>query len=598
LQTRSAEREERAGNVVTLEGDERTDAKARIGLGLLLGARLLLAGLSLGLAFTLDRIGATAGGPGIWGVYWTVAAAFFATIVSGLMVARTRKPQRFATAQVAIDITIVTSLVYFSGGGESVFTFLYALVVLYGALFLDRNGVVFSAGLAAAAYGFVLFGAELGVLPSLGMTGAVRPFPVLIAYWGFYAGALLILGMLANTLSAELHRTGAALDRRTTDLRRLRDLHLRTVESIGSGLLTTDVAGRVTSFNPEAERITGETADDVSGRILEDVIPGTAAHLEEAGATKVFDSTIGRERIAYRNLRSEDLFLGMAASSLRDEFGEQVGHVVIFQDVTGVVSMERELRQSERLAAVGEMAARMAHEIRNPLAAISGSVQVLQGTADEENFDPEQARLMGIVVREVDRLNQLISDFLRYSRPAPIKPEQVRLGSLIEEVAEMHDSRDGTGLEISLDLDSDVVVMADPAQLKAVVWNLWNNAKEAMEDMEAVGRLSVRVGRVSGDVPQDHRSGGRNEQDAGPDVERGTGWTAVLEIEDTGPGIAADVRAMIFEPFFTTKRDGTGLGLATVRRIVEQHDGLIEAFSDGGSGTIFRVSLRCVEADS
>lgn len=581
---------------MTLDEDERVDSRARTGLGWLLGARLLLAGLSLGLAFTLDRIGGTGGGPGIWGVYWTVAAAFFATIVSGLMVARTENPARFATVQVAIDVTIVTSLVYFSGGGDSVFTFLYALVVLYGALFLDRNGVVFSSCLAAAGYGFVLFGAELGWLPSLGMGGPARPLSVLGAYWGFYAGALLILGMLANTLSAELRRTGAALDRRTTDLRRLRDLHLRTVESIGSGLLTTDDAGRVTSFNPEAERITGETADSVSGRILAEIIPGTAAILEESKVDRTPDYAIGRERIAYRNLRDEDLFLGLAASSLRDETGEQVGHVVIFQDVTRVVSMELELRQSERLAAVGEMAARMAHEIRNPLAAISGSVQVLQGTAIDDESDPEQARLMGIVVREVDRLNLLISDFLRYSRPAPIKPEPVWLASLVEEIAEISESQGEANPEISLDLDHEVLVMADPSQMKAVIWNLWNNAREATEGM---GRLFVRLRRVEKDGSQDHPSADRNERGAGPGLERMTGWTAVLEIEDTGPGIGADGQAMLFEPFFTTKRDGTGLGLATVRRIVEQHGGVIEAFNvDGGGGACFRVSLPCMEVDS
>lgn len=198
--------------------DEHDDTKARTGLGWLLGARLLLAGLSLGLVVTLDRINAPTDPSGIWGVYWTVAAAFFATIVSSLMVARTRNPTRFATVQVATDVAIVTSLVYFSGASESVFTFLYALVVLYGALFLDRNGVVFSSSLAAIAYGFVLFGGELGLLPATGPTGAARPLPLLGAYWGFYAGALMVLGMLANTLSAELRRTGAALDRRTTDL--------------------------------------------------------------------------------------------------------------------------------------------------------------------------------------------------------------------------------------------------------------------------------------------------------------------------------------------------------------------------------------------
>jgi two-component system sensor histidine kinase PilS (NtrC family) len=583
------------GNAVILEGDERVDSNARTGLGWLLGARLLLAGLSLGLAVTLDRIEATEGGSGIWGVYWTVAAAFFATIVSALMVTRTKKPTRFATVQVAIDVTIVTSLVYFSGGGESVFTFLYAVVILYGALFLDRNGVVFSSGLAAMGYGFVLFGAELGWLPQLGIAGAARPLPVLGAYWGFYAGALLVLGMLANTLSADLRRTGAALDRRTTDLRRLRDLHLRTVESIASGLLTTDEVGRVTSFNPEAERITGETASAVWGRKLEEVIPGSSAMLEESGVENTIKLAAGRERISYRNVCNERLFLGMAASSLRDEAGNQVGHVVIFQDVTSIVSMELELRQSERLAAVGEMAARMAHEIRNPLASISGSVQVLQGSANDRTWDPEQARLMGIVVREVDRLNRLIGDFLGYSRPTAIQAQNVRLARLIEDVSEISRADGGEDLEVSLDLDDEVVVIADPSQLRAVVWNLWNNAREAMDGK---GTLLVRVKRVSRDASQDLMSAGRNAHGAGPGDQSSPEPTAVLEIEDTGPGIGAEARAMIFEPFFTTKRDGTGLGLATVRRIVEQHGGVIDAISGDGPGACFRVLLPCVESES
>ena len=260
--------------------DGGVNVRDRTGLGWLLGARLFLAGLSLGLAATLDRIQAVENDTGILGVYWTVGAAFFATIVSGLMVARTRNPARFATFQVAIDVTIVTSLVYFSGGRDSVFTFLYALVVLYGALFLTRNGVVFSSALAAAGYGFVLFGTKLGWLPLVAATSDSRPLSVLAAYWGFYAGALLVLGMLANTLSAELRRTGAALDRRTTALRRLRDLHLRTVESIESGLLTTDDRGLVTSFNPEAERITGASTERVLGQPLEDLIPGAGEILK------------------------------------------------------------------------------------------------------------------------------------------------------------------------------------------------------------------------------------------------------------------------------------------------------------------------------
>jgi two-component system sensor histidine kinase PilS (NtrC family) len=319
---------------VHAEDPEEVDPSARTGLGILLGARLLLAGLSLGLAVALDRIEGAGAHSSIWGVYWTVAAAFTATVVSGLMVPRARHPQRFATLQVAIDVAIVTALVYFSGASESVFTFLYALVILYGALFLDRNGVGFSAGLAAVGYGFVVFGTRLGWLPVRGVESQLLPLPVLAAYWGFYAGALLVLGMLANTLSAELRRTGAALDRRTDDLKRLRDLHLRTVESIGSGILTTDADGRVTSFNPEAERITGIAAAEAEGRTLEALIPGSRALFSEPGRGSGGPLRGSRDRIAYRNARGEDLFLGMAASSLRGEGPGETGHVVIFQDVT------------------------------------------------------------------------------------------------------------------------------------------------------------------------------------------------------------------------------------------------------------------------
>ncbi|CAM9645390.1 unnamed protein product, partial [Discosporangium mesarthrocarpum] len=310
-----------------------------------------------------------------------------------------------------------------------------------------------------------------------------------------------------------------------------------------------------------------------------------------------------RARLPYRNVRGEDLFLGLAASGLNDEAGRQIGHVVIFQDVTGVVGMEQELRRSERLAAVGEMAARMAHEIRNPLASISGSVQVLQSGPAASAQDPEHARLMGIVVREVDRLNVLISDFLRYSRPAPTKPERVDLTALVSDIAEMARSRTREGdAEITLSMDESVYVVGDPSQLEAVVWNLWNNAIEAMAGQHSERRLTVRLfrseaeaGRVQG-PPQVADPGGRNEEDGGLHSAASVRWSAVLEIEDNGPGLAFEVQEQIFEPFFTTKEDGTGLGLSTVQRLVEQHGGAITVSSRPGEGTCFRVTLAGAEA--
>ena len=575
----------------------------RTGLGYLIGGRLLLAGLSLGLAVAIDRMEGGSSHAGIWGVYWTVIAAFVATIVSASMVHRTADPARFATSQVGIDVTIVTALVYFSGGGESFFTFLYALVVLYGALFLDRGGVALSCALAGGGYGLVLFGVELGWLPSAPSDDGGRPLVLLFAYWGFYAGALLVLGMLANTLSAELRATGAALDRQTHDLRRLRDLHLLTVESIGSGLLTIDAAGVVTSFNPEAERITGMAGEDALGRALEDLIPGASEVVAASAAARVEQQGAGRGRLPYQNVRGEELFLGLAASGLNDERGQQVGHVVIFQDVTGVVGMEQELRRSERLAAVGEMAARMAHEIRNPLASISGSVQILQSGPQEAARDPENARLMDIVVREVDRLNVLISDFLRYSRPAPTKPERVDLSVMITDLAEMARSQAGFGgAVVSLDLEEGLCVIADPSQLEAVVWNLWNNAIEAMADNVGPRSLAVRLARSQDEAFRVQNPAqvpdpmGRNKEDGGPDLARCGGWSAVLEVEDSGPGLPPEAQEQIFEPFFTTKEDGTGLGLSTVQRLVEQHGGAISVRSRPGEGTCFRVVLAGAEA--
>lgn len=570
------------------------ESRSGASLGWLLGARLLLAGMSLGLAVTLDRIEG-AQDSGIWGVYCTIVAAFVATIVSALQMARTRNPDRFATLQVAFDVAIVTALVYFSGGRESVFTFLYALVVLYGALLLDRGGVTFSVGLAALGYGFVLFGVDLGWLPSQGDDGRPHPPIVLGAYWAFYAGGLLMLGMLSNTLAAELRRTGAALDRKTSDLERLRDLHRLTVESIGSGIATIDQSGSVTSFNPEAERITGLSAAQAEGRRLEELIPGAFAVIEAREGQGGRESRAGRDRIAYRNARGEDLFIGLAASRLVAPDGERRGHVVIFQDVTAIVSMEQDLRRSERLAAVGEMAARMAHEIRNPLASISGSVQLLQGqgTSPSTGPDPAQDKLMGIVVREVDRLNDLIKDFLRYSRPAPLELESVRLAELVRELAGIGEGRAGQDVRVELSLDETVVVSADPAQLKAAAWNLWNNA---LESMGGKGELRIRVRpRLAGAASQDGRLPGRNAPQSRGGGELRPGGMGVLEFEDTGPGMSPELQDRIFEPFFTTKQDGTGLGLATVQRIVEQHGGAIEISSELGRGTCFRLLLPLAE---
>jgi two-component system sensor histidine kinase PilS (NtrC family) len=556
-------------------------------------ARLSLTVMAFGIAIGLGRLGRDFPASATQGLYLTVAVAFATTVMSALSLGRVSRVHRFVALQIATDIGIVTSLVYFSGGRESVFTFLYVVVTLYGSVLFERRGAMVAASLSAIAYGTVLFGPRLGFFPLPSSPDANLPLGMLGVIWGVHVGALYLVGVLASLLSTELQMAGRALDKSTSDLRMLKDLHQRTVESIMSGLLTTGQDGHITSFNPEAERITGLSSDEAIGRHVEFVIPGTSRMvLDPAADGSAHDGPRGR--LEYRNARGETLSLGLAASILKEGSGASLGHVVIFQDVTDVVAMERELRNSERLVAVGEMAAKIAHEIRNPLASMSGSIQILQRSLWDERHRAESDRLMEIVLSETDRLNTLITDFLQYSRPSPPAAKEVSVRLLLDDVAELITNAGAEGLVIEIDAAMAVRVEADPDQLKQAVWNLCINAIQAMP---SGGRLQLRAAPAPTDASQDAAASNRNgRRGEGAGVEYSGGWVEIA-VEDTGPGIPADIRDRIFEPFFTTKADGTGLGLATVHRIVESHGGAITVDSREGVGTTVRVLLQCAEVD-
>src|SRR5262245_28587633 len=304
-----------------------------------MAARLALALLSLGIALAVD----TAVDLGIedWrGLYGTVALAFVATALYGVVLPRVRNRRRFAAVNVATDIGMVSALVHFSGIADTVFAFLYLLVAVYGALLFERRGALAVAGLAALAYGGVLaLGRWLGPVPD---SAAALPRAMLVGSWTVHSLGIVGAAALASVLSAELRRTGEALRQRTHDLDRLWRLHRHTVESLMSGLLTTDPQGRITSLNPEAERITGLRSQQALGRDVDEVLPGIrAAAIARAGAG---GGARSRTRLPYRSSRGGS-HLGVAAYVLRDDDGRPSGHVVIFQDVSDVVEMERELRR-------------------------------------------------------------------------------------------------------------------------------------------------------------------------------------------------------------------------------------------------------------
>jgi two-component system sensor histidine kinase PilS (NtrC family) len=548
-----------------------------------MGARLALSLLSLGIAAALEAAGWSYS-PAEWrGFYGTVIFALLATIGYGLILRRVKRVKRFVVLNIATDIAIVSVLVHLSGGSASPFAFLYVLIGVYGAVLLERKGALICAVAGGLVYGTVILAGQRGWLPQHTI-GPPDPTPVLLSMWVVNAGGVVLVAWLASLLSAELRRAGEALEQRTSDLSRLQTLHERTVESLKSGLLTTDLEGRITSLNSEAERITHQDRAHVLGLDVEAILPGIRDHLVVDCEGGDPDSSDSRGRMAYRAQDQTLRHLGIGTYVLRDGEARAEGHVVIFQDVTDVVEMEANLRQSERLAAIGELSASIAHEIRNPLAAISGSIEMLQGERASQEESADSVHLMNIALREVDRLNRLISDFLMYARPGPIKPETVQLQEVITDVLEMFDAARPNALEIDLAVEDGLTAFADSGQLRQVLWNLVLNAAEAMPDG---GHLRVSARTLNERDSQEGSPGGRR----GQEEEEGKARWLEIAIADDGCGISQDKRSRIFDPFFTTKENGSGLGLATVHRVVENHGGMIRLESELGVGTTVRVRL-------
>jgi two-component system sensor histidine kinase PilS (NtrC family) len=555
-------------------------------------ARLMVARLVLSVGvFGVALVFVGAGREGAEGVesglYGTIGFAFTATLVYAGVFRFIRSPARFGAIQLATDIGIVTSLVFFSGGADSIFSFLYLPITVYGAVLFDRRGAYGTAVLASASYGAVLLLAEPIEMASV-LQGTAN-FERVFALWVVHTSALLLVALLSSALARELRIAGEALNESASDLTRLRHLHEHTVDSLNSGLLTTDSDGRVSSINPEAERISGRTLAEVLGRDVEEILPaevlgrdveetlpGVREVLMVGGATPTGGRL--RARMPLLHPSGQELHLGLASSVLRDGEGSANGWVVIFQDVTEVVAMEQELRRSERLAGVGQLAADIAHEIRNPLAAISGSVEMLEAGRAEDDGDPEPRRLMGIVLREIDRLNDLITEFLQFARPAPTKRTPFDLGAVVEEVMGVFEVARPEGVCLEVDVDGELTALADPTQVRQVLWNLILNAVQAMPEG---GALRVSVARVI-EEPQEGALERRNEV-------KGEADFVEVTVADTGVGIAPEVLERIFDPFFTTKRDGSGLGLATVHRIVEANGGSLRVESQVGKGTVLRV---------
>jgi two-component system sensor histidine kinase PilS (NtrC family) len=463
-------------------------------------------------------------------LYVVIVASYVVSIVFAVALRQRIGLVPIAYGQVVLDVAVAAGVVALTGRSESVFVFLFSLAVVNGAILLFRPGAIVAAVLSISAYlGVALWGGSLVWVPTLFA----------------HAGAFVATAVLATYLAQLLQVTGERLAARESDLATITALHEAIVQSMTGGLLTLDHKGRVTFLNRAGEQVMGRSMEQVVGRQARDEFP-------------MFGERVARDEIDFTSLKGTRLRLGYSSFPLQDRAGRMMGTAVIFQDLTQLRAMEEAMERSQRLADLGRVAAGLAHELRNPLASLSGSIELLRDQAGED-----ERRLLGIALREAERLDDLVTDFLRFARPPPIRRERVDLAALLAETLEVF-ARDPAAAGVQIERELRVSEAdCDPGQIRQVAWNLLLNAAQAL-----AGRGTVRV-RCAPVEDGDVR----------------------FEVEDDGPGIADADQPRIFLPFHTTKSGGTGLGLATVQRIVDAHAGSVTVRSHPGEGTRFTVRL-------
>lgn len=471
-------------------------------------------------------------------------------------------------AQLVVDVCTISIVVVLTGGFHSDFVALYVLPILAGSVLRRERG-----GMVVAAYSAVLFGlivaSQYGlVIPQpdhWGLTNEilVLPSPRYAFYSvGLHSLAFLAVARLTGYLAESLYRSDLSLREASTAIADLQAFNQLVIDSMTGGLAATDASGRLVMFNRAAEAITGEHASLVRGRPAAEVL-ALPAHVVAALAEI---TTVGRGRrftYSFQRRSGDARDIGITIGPLMASDGS--GHLFMFQDVTELRRAEREKELQKRLAAIGQMAAGIAHEIRNPLASMSGSMQVLR---QELQLAPDQAQLFDIVLRESERLNQTIKDFLTYARPQQGQAVAVDMAGVVRDAAQLlRNSPDCTGgHRVEVVADGSATIVAVEAQMRQIVWNLASNGLRAMPSGGTL-RLSI--------TPMDAADGGG----------------VLLSVGDEGVGIAPEDVDRIFQPFHGGFAKGAGLGLAIVHRIVTDQGGRIAVRSERGRGTTIDVSL-------
>lgn len=459
--------------------------------------------------------------------------------------------------QLYLDALLITWLVWRTGDLTSPYITLYIVLISISSIFLRPSSTILMAFLCVGL--FIVLGA-LTWFSVIETHGTPQTLGKMIQIVSFHVVAFMVVGLLAARL-AERRSSGDELKEATRTLANLRALHERIIESIRSGLITTDLEGVIFTFNASATEITGFTAEEMYGRSVFELFGDIREHLDLA--LRSSSDMVPRFEASLSTPEGFAVRIGYSIVKLYSEENVASGFIITFQDLTEIRSMEESIRRKDRLAAVGRVGAGLAHEIRNPLGAMRGAIQVLESSMPPNSI---QTDLMGIILRESDRLNSIITNFLSYAKPKVGNLTEVDVRDAVRDTVKLlrhsPDLKENHSIEEIMPA-SPIFISADATQLQQIFWNLTRNAIQAMPDG---GKLTIRLEPIQSNIIR-------------------------IIFEDTGRGMSPEQVEQLFEPFSNSTSGGTGLGLSIVYQIIRDHGGTINVSSSEGEGTKILIEL-------